>query len=90
MKRPKGDGPYYLAMLYRVGDEPFEPLVMACLDSPSRCLTLSTGQVVQFAPAESSVRGRSGRARKLPSVDCALAGSREGGKREFARRTNKC
>jgi len=88
--RPKEAKQYYLAMLYRVGDTPFKPLTMACLDAPSCSLTLSTGQVVQFGPPESSVRGRSGKVRQLPSVDYSLADSKGSERRVSSRHKSKC
>src|SRR5271154_6597803 len=88
--RPKEAKQYYLAMLYRVGDTPFKPLTMACLDAPSASLTLSTGQVVQFGLPESSVRGRSGKGRQLRAAGCSPADSKGSERRGSSRRTNKC
>jgi hypothetical protein len=69
---------YYVAALYEVGAKGWTPVGIVALNSPTRCLTLSTGQVVEFGPSESSAHAPSGKEPQSASADGTPAGSREG------------
>jgi len=72
---------YYVATLYEVGAKGWTPVGVIALSSPSRYLTLSTGQVVEFGPTESSVHAPAGKEQQSATADSIAVDSPEAGRR---------